>query len=586
MKPWNISTTVKKKLLPFIFGKGIPLSRSTFVADITAALIVAVVLIPQSLGQAVLAGLPPQNGIFAAIFAVAVAALWGSSQYLSTGPDAVSSILTLSIVSAFATVGSTEYIVYAAVLAILVGLIRFLFGFFNQGKILYFIPHSVLVGFVTSASLLICATQTPALLGLKIPAQTVFLEVVSSIFHAIPQVSVIASFLGITALVLIFIIKKIIPKAPAGLIVLCLGAGLSYFFGLEQFGIPTIGSIGSDIPSVALPHITAAKVLTLLEGALVLAIVGFSEAFSIAEVLAAKEKQTIDINQELIGQGVGSITAGLFGGYPVSGSLSRTALNYSAGAKTYLSSVYVSGILVFLMMFAMPVVAYIPKTILAATIIAGVIGLIDIKAISHLFKLNRTDGLIALAVVTVASLSGLEKGLFIGVGLALLSFLRTVMNPRISELYYSTKWNGFYAVDAVSDKHKSDTDMIPIKGVYMVRVDMSLVYFNGKLIVERLIELLEEKQSGNEEIQKVVLDSASMNFADSSGVESFKYFSEYCTSHDLTLALYRPKAPVEHMLRYVAVAPVVLRTFADLCEYVSLPINLDVEENTPFHPSE
>ena len=526
--------------------------------DLVAALVVAVVLIPQSVGNATLAGLAPQAGMYAALLAVAVAAMWGSSHYLSTGPDAVSSLLTLGAVSLFATVGSNEYVLFAAILAMLVGLIRFLIGFFNQGKILYFIPHSVITGFVAAAGIIIIATQLPNMLGIKIPSSDEFLHLVSLIISKLGSVNMLAFEIGLASFLLVLLLKQFSKKIPGSLVVLVLGTVASFWFGFKELGIPIVGSIDSYLPSLVVPTISFEMIVKLLGSAAAIAIVGFSEAFAVAESLAVKEKKPIDINQELVGQGLGSIAAGLLGGYPVSGSLSRTALNHTAGAQTYLSSMFVSLFLIVFMLFAMPALYFIPKTVLAATIIAGVITLIDIKKIVHLFMLNKYDGILATSVVVVALVSKLEYGLFTGILLALFFFLRTVMSPRITELCYNKKLDGFYAVDNIALMNKEDDDVVEIPRTLVVRIDMSFVYFNGRLIAERLIEMLHEKQVEGENISKVVIDATSINVADVSGVEAFEHFSEYCETHDIQLVMYRLKVPVEKLFNDLGIKAVVL----------------------------
>jgi len=502
--------------LPFM--KWLPLYRKEYIRpDVLAGITVSAILIPQVMAYALLIGLPPHLGLFSALVAALVGALWGSSSHVSTGPTAVISILIFTVLVPFATVGSSEFIALAVGLAILVGLFQLLLGFFRFGFIARLIPHSVLLGFSSAAGIIIALSQVPSLFGFSVVQKSYAIQTVIELVTHFTEFHLHTLILGFFSVVVIFYFKWQRSSFPISLALLIGGIILSYLFSFEAFGIEIIGSIPNSLPSFAFPGLSLDGYLSLLGAAFIIALIGFTETFSIAKVISNDTKEKISANQELIGQGLSNIASGFFGGFAVAGSFSRSAVNHEAGAKTGMSSIAVFVILLLSLLFLTQFLYYLPKAILAAIVIGAVFQLINLPRIREIFRISRTDGMVAVVTFFAAFLFSLEDAVFIGVFLALAMFLQRVMWANVVEEGVDKKYGNI--LRRVSD----ETDVELSEGMVIARIEMPYFYANGDFITAQLRDIY-NKRKREERIHMFVLDFRGVTYLDLTALEQLAEF--------------------------------------------------------------
>jgi SulP family sulfate permease len=326
-------------------------NASTFRGDALSGITVAVVLIPQAMAYAMLAGLPPVYGLYAAAVTPLIGALWGSLRQLATGPIAIMSLLVLTTLTPLADPGSEQFIRLAFLLSFLVGIIYLLIGTFRLGLVMFFISHSAVKGFTAAAALIIIATQLPNFLGISASRHEYILPRLVEIVKGLPGLNLHTTGVGLLAIGIIFGVQKIRKSLPAGLIAMVGATVLVIFAELHLKGVAIIGKIPSGLQHPALPPLDIETISSLLGPAVVIALVSFAETYSVGKAISAKTKQKVNVDQEFIGQGVANLIGSFFQSYPVSGSFSRTAINYATGAKTGISSVISSLSVILALLF-------------------------------------------------------------------------------------------------------------------------------------------------------------------------------------------------------------------------------------------
>ena len=407
--------------------------------DCVAGLTVALVLIPQSMAYAQLAGLPAYYGLYASFLPVIVASLFGSSRQLQTGPVAVVSLMTATALAPLASSDPGGYLAYAAVLAIGVGVFQMSLGLLRLGVLVEFLSHSVVIGFTNAAAIIIGASQISKLFGVTAETGNYFyMTIWNVVVEATKHTHFPTLAMGIFALLIIFGLKRYAPKIPGVLTAVVITTLLSFLIGYESLGGKVVGIVPAGLPAIAVPKMDFSIVLELISDVIVIAIVGYMEAISVAKAIAVQTRQRIDANQGLVGQGLSNITSGLSGAYPVAGSFSRTAVNMSAGAKTGFAAI-VTGLLVavsLVLLYFSQYLYHLPQATLAAVIISAVLNLIRIKQIKYAFRVHKHDGFIAVLtfVLTLILAPHLEQSIFVGVLLSLGLFMYRTMYPRISVL--------------------------------------------------------------------------------------------------------------------------------------------------------
>lgn len=501
-----------QKFFPFISWMR-SYTKELAIADFIAGLTVAVVLVPQAMAYALLAGLPPVYGLYAGLAGAGIAALFGSSTQLSTGPVAIVSFLVLTSLAPLATPESAEYITLAIALALAVGIIQFFMGAFRLGFIMNFVSHSVIVGFSSAAAIIIASTQIPSLLGIKIGQHEFVFETFLDIVKNIPETSMPTLTVGVISIIAILLMKRIHNAFPAALVVVVASILASIYFHFEAMGIKVVGAVPSGVPFPEFPDVSISEIFGIMGTAVVISIIGFMEAFAIAKALANKRRERINVNQELIGQGLANILVSFFKGYPVSGSFSRSAVNNLAGAQTGFASVFLSLFVLLALLFLAPYLYNLPKAVLASVVIIAVAGLIDFKKFFHLWKVDRNDGVIALVTFATAFIMKPDYAIFIGIILSLVLFLQKSMKPHVAILGRNVEKNAF-TEPALDDR------AITYPHITIVRPNQSIYFGNAEYVLDEIDGILKK----NADTKILILDGDSISFTDASAIEMFEHY--------------------------------------------------------------
>ena len=502
------------------------INRETLRADFIAGLTVALVAIPQSLAYAQLAGVPPYYGLYAALLPVIVGALFGSSPILSTGPVAMTSLLTAASVMTFAPYGSEQFYSYVILLALLSGLIQIGLGLARMGLLINFLSYPVLHGFINAAAIIIGLSQLPAMLGLKLKNSEHFLSDILHVIEHFQQIHVPSLMFGVVSLTLLLLMRKFTPRLPGVLIVVSLGILISYYSKFEACGGHVVGMIPRGLPGLSLPDINYPVSLHLLPSAFIIAIISFMEAMSSSKIIAIRTRTRWDENQELIGQGLAKVTAAFSHSMPVSGSFSRSALNLVSGAKTGMASVFSAGMVLLVLLFFTPVLYHLPKPILSAVIMMAVFNLLDFRIFKDAWLARKADG-IAAAVTFVATLlfaPNIQDGILIGIILSLMMFLYRTMRPEIVVL--GEDENG-----VLRDAERFNLPEVHPE-VMAIRFSGHLYFANVSYINDSILYLV----GSNPKLKVILIVGDGINSLDASGVEMFKNMHERLHDVGITLA--------------------------------------------------
>lgn len=483
----------------------------TLKRDIAAGVTVGLVVIPQSIAYATLAGMPPQTGLYAALLPCVVGILWGSSQLLAVGPVALTSMLTFGSLAPMAVPGSPEWVSLAIWLALYAGLMQFLLGACRLGRIADIVSQPVMQGFINAAALLILLSQLPALTGLDARLFDWPASGWQPLVERLDSVAFLASAgFGLTAVLLLVLGKRYFPRFPSLLAVTLAGILASWLIDYASLGGSVIGAVPAGLPQLHMPAaIGFSSHQNLWPAALIVALISFTEAMSSSRVLARKRRERWDENQELIGQGLAKITGSLCGSFPVSGSFSRSALNLYAGAASAWASIISALCVLLALLWLTPVLAYLPHSVLAAIIMVPVVNLIDPGALRRLLAISRGEGVIALVTFAVTLLAAprLHWGVFAGVGLTMLSFLYRRAHPRIAEV--SAHPDG-----TLRDRRRFGLPRLA-PDVLALRLDSALNF----LTAPRLEHEISVSIAGDASIRRVLICASGINDIDLSGID-------------------------------------------------------------------
>ncbi|MCS7196355.1 MAG: SulP family inorganic anion transporter [Aquificaceae bacterium] len=480
--------------------------RDKFLRDLVAGLTVSAVLVPQSMAYALLAGMPPIYGLYASFLPVVVAALYGSSRFLATGPVAMTALLTSSALYGLAEPGTEKWVALAAVLALMVGFIRLMVGLLRLAFVVELISTSVIVGFTSAGALVIALSQVGHLLGFKITQSTHIYEVLMDIGNKIAQTNPYTLAVGLVAYAILWVSKKISPLLPGALLAVVVTSFASYALGLQNFGVSLVGSVPSGLPSLELPSVDYRTFSQLWLGALVISAFGLMEAVAIAKQLAVKTGDRWDPNQELIGQGLANVVAGLFKGFPVGGSFSRSALNFQLGAKTPLASVITGLVVGLTLLFLAPLFYHLPKATLSAIVLSAVINLIKPQEILRLYRINPTDGVVAGVTFATVFFMDLLVAITLVTLIAFGSFVYKTMYPRIVVLTRNPSSSTFV---------NAERESLPeCPQILYIRPNMSIYFGNAEYVYEYVLQKVEERRKN---LKFVLLDLEAVNYIDASG---------------------------------------------------------------------
>ncbi|MBD3657622.1 MULTISPECIES: SulP family inorganic anion transporter [Marinobacter] len=540
-----------KQYLPFL--EWLPgYRRDILVSDLVAAVIVTIMLIPQSLAYALLAGLPAQVGLYASILPLVFYALFGTSRTLSVGPVAVASLMTAAALGAIAEPGSPEYIGGAVLLAVMSGLMLVAMGVLRLGFLANFLSHPVISGFITASGVVIAASQLKHILGVQASGHNL-LDIGGTLLANIGDTNLPTLLIGSGALVfLLFARKKLkallalagvtgrfadIVTKTAPILAVVVTTLLAWGLGLDQQGVKVVGTVPAGLPQLTLPTMDLAVWQQLALGALLISIVGFVESVSVGQTLAAKRRQRIDPDQELIGLGAANLSSGFSGGMPVTGGFSRSVVNFDAGAETPAAGAFTAVGIALATLFLTPAIAYLPTATLAATIIVAVSTLIDFPALLRTWRYSRTDFVAMLATIVLTLGHSVESGIVAGVALSIGLFLYRTSRPHSALIGRVPGTEHFRNVL----RHQVETR----PELAMLRVDESLYFANARFLEETVMELLSKQPA----LQDVVLVCPAVNLIDASALESLEAINERLVDAGVRLHLSEVKGPVMDRLR-------------------------------------
>jgi SulP family sulfate permease len=523
-----------KQFLP-ILEWGASYKKSHIKDDLTAGLTVGVMLIPQGMAYAMIAGLPPIYGLYASTIPLILYAILGTSRQLAVGPVAMVSLLTAAGIGSIAEGGTQLYIELAIALALFVGLIQFLLGAFRLGFLVNFLSHPVISGFTSAAAIIIGLSQLGNFLGISIPREYMVHEKVIAAFQQFADINWATFALGIAGVVVIKGAKRIHPGLPGPLLAVVVGILAVWGMGLTGQGVKIVGSVPEGLPSIGMPGVNMENLQSLLPIALAIALVSFMESIAVAKAIQAKHRNyKVDANQELVALGIANIGGSFFQSYPVTGGFSRTAVNDQAGAKTGLAAIISAVLIVLTLLFLTPLFYYLPKSILAAVIMVAVFGLVDIKEVVHLWKSDRTDLVMLLVTFFATLLLGIEEGIGIGVILSLAMVIYRTTKPHIAVLGNVTGTHFYRNVERFDDA-KERPELL------LVRFDAQLYFANTNFFKEKLEELAAER---GDQLKAIIINAESINRLDSSGAHAISEVVDLFRSRGIQLFFAGIKGPV------------------------------------------
>lgn len=513
--------------------------RSQWIHDGSAGLTTAVMLVPQGMAYALLAGLPPILGLYASTLPLILYSLFGTSRQLAVGPVAMVSLLVLSSASAVAAPGSAEFIGAAVLLALLTGAIQIVLGLFRAGFLVNFLSHPVISGFTSAAALVIGMSQLKHLSGVPLSATHSIFASVTEIAQKVGEVHLTTLGLGIGAMTLLIALRRYFPKFPRFLAVVVVSSLVVWLLDLNNHGVAIVGYVPKGLPSIQFPSFSLEWLAQLWPAAMTIALVGFMESVSVAKAFASKHRYEILPNQELIALGMANIGSAVLGALPVTGGFSRTAVNDQAGARSPMAAIVTALVIGLVLVAFTPLFHYLPKTTLAAIILVAVAQLVDIAEVKHLWHVKRAD--LALLVFTFVAtlLLGIEEGIALGVGASLLWFVVRTTRPHTAVL-------GRLPGTTVYRNLLRFPDARPVDGVLILRIDAQFYFGNVSFLKETLRKYLAETTPAP---HTVIIDASSINELDSSADAALHEIAEFLDRSHVRLYFASVKGPVRDVMQ-------------------------------------
>lgn len=530
--------------------------RADLIADLLAGVIVAIMLVPQGMAYAMLAGLPPQVGLYASILPAILYGLLGTSRALAVGPVALTSILSAATIGVLAEPDSSAYLVLATTLAFLVGLFLLAMGTLKLGSIVNFISHPVLSGFTSAAAIVIAASQLKYLLGIQIPRQESFfgnLTALSGNLHTLNWTTLTIGA-GSILLMMFFqnglstVLKRLgipaawrIPLLRSGpLVVVALSSLMVWGLHLDsRFGVEVVAPIPGGLPPLSAPNLTPETLGSLIIPAITLGLVAFLESISVASALARQRKEKLDYNQELLALGAANLGAAFTGAYPVAGGFARSIVNHSVGARSGLASMITAVLIAMTLIFLMPLFTALPQAVLAAIIIVAVVRLIDISALKHAWRYSKTDAISLMATALAVLLLGIESGILFGIAISLVLHLWRTSRPHMAVVGQVGESEHYRNID----RHPAST----CPHVLALRVDESLYFANAGFFERELLNCLEDRPDAH----SVVLICSAVNAIDVSALEMLENLRQELANREIGFYLAEVKGPVMDRLERI-----------------------------------
>ncbi|GHA92428.1 sodium-independent anion transporter [Algimonas arctica] len=524
----------------------------TFVNDGIAAVIVTIMLIPQSLAYALLAGLPPQVGLYASILPLVAYAIFGTSRTLAVGPVAVISLMTAVAAGKLAAQGSPEYLAVAILLALISGIMLTVMGLFRLGFIANFLSHPVISGFITASGILIAVSQLKHILGVNASGHNI-LEMGQALISKLAETNMPTLAIGVISTLFLFWVRKGfkpllmklgLPERLAGIgtkvgpVIAVVVSILAVFsLGLADEGVKIVGDIPKGLPPLTVPEFDLGLWRSLLASSLIIAIIGFVESISVAQTLASKRRQRIDPDQELIGLGTANIAGAFSGGYPVTGGFARSAVNFDAGAETPAAGAFTAIGIALATLFLTPLLYFLPIATLAATIIVAVLSLVDIKSIKQAWAYSKSDFAAMMVTIVLTLTLGVEVGVMSGVAISIAIYLFRSSRPHFAIVGQVPDTDHFRNIE----RHKVQTN----PRLVTVRIDESLYFANARFMEDAIYDLALDKP----ELEHVILMCSAVNDIDLSALESLEAINERLKTVNIKFHLSEVKGPVMDKLK-------------------------------------
>lgn len=535
----NAIRRMLRSLFP-VMEWGAQYGREELRGDVVAGLTVGVMLIPQGVAYAVIAGMPPIYGLYAAVVPPLVYTFLGTSRQLSIGPIAVDMVIVAAGVGALATPGEPRYVALVVLLAAMNGGLQLILGSLRLGFVADLLSRPVIEGFTLAAAFIIAAGQLGNLTGLELPRSQFVHVLVWETAQRLPDVHGPTLALGLAGVAVLFALRWWSPQVPGPLVVVVLAEAAAFALGLPARGVEVVGGLPTGLPSFAAPSVTLEDVGALSTTAVTLALVQFMSVVSLGRVFAKKHGYTIRPNSELLAVGAANLAGSFFRGLPVSGSFSRSAVNDRAGARTPLSNVVTAAVIALTLLALTPLFFYLPMPALAAIIIAAAAGLIDIEGLRTLFETKKRDGAVAVFTALMTLVLGIQAGLLLGIGASILLVLYQMSRPNMVELGHLRGTRTF------RDRTRRE-EAEPLDGILVLRVDAAFSFVNAEAFKDFI---LERSRTNGRSIRAVVVDGSSINDLDATAVQALESVLEALEEEDITLYLTGLIGPVrETMVR-------------------------------------
>ena len=529
-----------KSLLPIL--SWLPTYKKEWLkGDLSAGLTVGVMLIPQGMAYASIAGLPEVYGLYASIVPILIYAIFGTSRQLAVGPVAMVSLLTATTLGALGNLSLSDYINYALVLALMVGGIQFLLGLFRLGFLVNFLSHPVISGFTSAAAFIIGLSQLKHLLGIEIPKSHHINEIILSAVKSSANINWITLLIGFIGIVIIVVTKRYKKSLPSQLFAVIFGILTVVSFGLDkgEYTVNIVRDIPKSLPQFSFISINLKTMQLLFPMALTIALISFMESIAVAKAIEKKHRNYKVIpNQELMALGLANMAGSFFQSYPTTGGFSRTAVNNQAGAKTTMASIFSAALIILTLLFLTPLFYNLPKAILASVIMVAVFGLIDYKEAIYLWKSNRTDFYLLLVTFSSTLILGIELGILIGVVLSLAMVIYKTTKPHVAVLAKVPGTHFYRNIDRFES-------LIPKDELLIFRFDAQIYFANTNYFKEKLEELVLQKK---DTLKLIIIDGESINSIDSSGIHMLHDIIDLYKQLHIAIAFTGIKGPVRDAL--------------------------------------
>ncbi|MEH6657226.1 solute carrier family 26 protein [Leeuwenhoekiella marinoflava] len=513
--------------------------KSYLSGDISAGITVGIMLIPQGMAYAMIAGLPPVFGLYAALIPQVIYAIMGTSRQLAIGPVAMDSLLIASGLGALSLTGINEYISMAIFLALFIGVIQVLLGFLKMGFLVNFLSKPVISGFTSAAALIIGITQLKHLLGISVTSNKT-LQIIQQTLDQLDLINPVAVAVGISGILIMLLVKRIHSQIPAAIVVVILGIALAYFTPITDYDLKLVGKIPEGLPDFRIPNIPWTSLGDIFTLALAMSLIAFMEVVSIGKALEEKLKSnTINANQELIALGTGNILGSFFQCYPTTAGFSRTAVNFQAGAKTGVAAFISASLVALTLLFLTPVFYYLPNAILASIIMLAIRSLIDLKYPKELCKNQKDEFVLLMATFFITLLVGIQEGIILGVLFSLLLMVYRTSKPHMAVLGQIKGTTYFKNINRFS------TDIIDRKDILVVRFDAQLFFGNKDYFYKQLKRHIKAK---GYDLKTIIINAEAINYIDSSAIYILKFLILELRQRDLTLMIAAATGPTRDIL--------------------------------------